>query len=98
MDKVNANIIKIYKGATMKTLKNGTEIIRKNDEEAKILVKNGYTYCKKSEYKKLKGKKTEVAVVTEKVEKADKAPKKMKGAGQAAYLARKSGNTATANK
>ena len=37
----------------MKTLKNGTEIVRKTDEEAKILVKNGYTYCKKSEYKKV---------------------------------------------
>ena len=83
----------------MKTLKNGTEIVRKTDEEAKILVKNGYTYCKKSEYKKVKGKKTEVeVVVVEKVEKADKAPKKSKGAGHAAYLARKSGNVVVANK
>jgi hypothetical protein len=40
----------------MKTLKKGTDVVKKSDAEAMDLVKKGWAYCPKSEYKKVHGK------------------------------------------
>ena len=62
----------------MKTLKKGSEVVRKRDMEAAKLVGSGWSYCSKGEWKKL-GKKSEVVeeVVLEKVDKRTKKEKKM---------------------
>jgi hypothetical protein len=39
----------------MKTLKKNDEIVRKDNEEAKVLVSQGWAYVKKSEWKKIRG-------------------------------------------
>ena len=38
----------------MKTVKKGDQIVRKSNEEAEEMVKKGWTYCKKSEWKKIR--------------------------------------------
>lgn len=38
----------------MKTLKKDKEIVRKSNNEAAELVKKGWTYCKKEEWKKIR--------------------------------------------
>ena len=62
----------------MKTLKVGTEVVRKSDEEAAAMVDSGKAkYCAKSEYKKLHGKKAS-QVSTKKAEKDISAEPKIK--------------------
>jgi hypothetical protein len=40
----------------MKTIKNGIDIRRVTDKEATFLVKKGWNYCPKTEFKNLHGK------------------------------------------
>lgn len=62
----------------MKTIKKGEEVVRVTDEEAIVRVKNGFSYCKKTEWKKVirdKGK-VKVEVKNPKsVSKGDKSDK-----------------------
>lgn len=56
----------------MKTVKNGSEVRRVDNEVAEVLVsKKGYSYCAKSEFKG-KGKKSEPKVEEVKVVKTEK--------------------------
>ena len=55
----------------MKTIKNATEVVRKKDEEAEVMVeKHGWKYCPKSAYKAVHGKKSVQS--TPKTKKAEK--------------------------
>ncbi len=71
----------------MKTLKNGSEIVRVKDEEAYEKVKQGWSFTNKVEWKKLvrdKNGKTVSAHQTPKVGSKSKKEKKMKVENQTA--------------
>ena len=82
----------------MKTVKKGDEIVRVSNEDAILKVKDaGYSYCKKSDWKKGvrdKGKATAAPVAKAEVEKIvkevkEKHHKKPRGEGESKYLAKK---------
>jgi len=60
----------------MKTLKKDKEIVRKHDDEASKLVKNGWSYCKKEEWKKIR------AVEKKAVKEEPKEIKEIKSSGK----------------
>jgi len=58
----------------MKTLRKGDELVRKDDKTAEDMVKSGWAYVPKSQWKKIHGKTKKV-----KVPKVEKAEPKVKG-------------------
>lgn len=64
----------------MKTVKKGDQIVRKTNEEAEEMVKKGWAYCKKAEWKKIRHKSEQVKeeTVIEIEEKPKKSKKKSK--------------------
>lgn len=62
----------------MKTVKKGDQIVRKTNEEAEDMVKKGWAYCKKAEWKKIRHNSEPVEEAVIEIEEKPKKSKKNK--------------------
>jgi len=62
----------------MKTIKRGNEVRRVSEKEAMFFVRNGWNYCPKEEWKKVRGTNTKPKTEVEEVEVKDNVSDKKK--------------------